>query len=192
VGKNLKKAFKLFSDASRYGRADATYKLGLMYETGQGIKKNLKKAIRNYQKSAKKGYPLAQYRFGLMYEKGLGVKQNPINAYAWLVVAGHFFIYGTTEEPSFIEHNFDECLASTSNNSFQSQLTQQKEKETVLDEIIKHLQGLKKGMSTDDLEKSKRQVLKISKYSKRYNADNVKNINKKSNIDNLFFLDTLH
>jgi len=27
-----------------------------------------------------------------MYEEGLGVKQNKINAYAWLVIAGHYFI----------------------------------------------------------------------------------------------------
>lgn len=89
VEKDLKKSFELFSEAAKNGRSDAMYKLGLMYELGLGIKQNTKKAVRYYQKSAKKGYPLAQYRFGLMYEKGLGVKQNSINAYAWLVIAGH-------------------------------------------------------------------------------------------------------
>ena len=71
------------------------YKLGLMYEQGQGVSQNLKKAARYYQKSAKKGYPLGQYRFGLLYMSGDGVKKNSINAYAWLVIAGHYFIYNT-------------------------------------------------------------------------------------------------
>lgn len=185
VKKDLKKSFNLFSEAAKNGRADAMYKLGLMYEKGLGIKQNLKKAIRNYQKSAKKGYPLAQYRFGLMYEKGLGTKQNPINAYAWLAVAGHYFIYEVAREE-------DNNTPSPLDNSAQLQLIQQKEKDRILDDIIKHLQILKKDMTTKELEKVRIQVLEFSKYANIYNADNVKNISKESNVENLFFLETLY
>jgi len=187
VEKDLTKSFKLFSEAAKNGRADAMYKLGLMYENGQGIKPNIKKAIRYYQKSAKKGYPLAQYRFGLMYEKGLGAKQNPVKAYAWFVVAGHYFIYEVAEDD-----NTDKMATSTSDNRSQLQLVQQKEKDEILDDIIKHLLALKNAMSTDEIEEARKHVIEFSKYANKYNTDNIKNISKKSNIENLFFLETLY
>jgi len=185
VEKDLKKSFELFSEASRNGRADATYKLGLMYEQGLGVKQNPKKAARLYNKSAKQGYPLAQYGFGLMYEKGTGVKQDPINAYAWLVIAGHYFIYETAV--------FDD-----KNNEFidgkkrQLLFIQQQEKDKILNDIIKHLQALKENMSPEDIEKVRVKVIILSKYRKSYHAAQVKNLKIESNIENLFLPETLY
>jgi TPR repeat protein len=185
VEMDLQKSFELFSEAARNGRADAMYKLGLMYEQGQGIKQNTKKAVRYYQKSAKKGYPLGQYRFGLMYVNGKGVKQNPINAYAWLVVAGHYFIYETAvfddENNKFIDLEKRQLL-----------FFQQQEKERILDDIIEHLQTLKENMSPDDVEKTKEKVIKLSKYRKNYHADQIKNLKIDSNIENLFLPETIY
>lgn len=63
-----------------------------------------------------------------MYEKGLGAKQSPIKAHAWLVVAGHYFIYEVATE-------IDKSAASASNNYVQLLLVQQKEKDKILDDI---------------------------------------------------------
>jgi len=185
VEKDLKKSFELFSEAAKNGRADAMYKLGLMYEQGQGVKQNSRKAVRFYQKSAKQGYPLGQYRFGLMYVKGTGVKQNPINAYAWLVIAGHYFIYETAvsddQKNEFIDKNKRQLL-----------FFQQQEKEKILDDITNHLQALNKNLSSDEIEKVKVKVIKLSKYRKKYHADQIKNLKIESNIENLFLPETLY
>ena len=180
VEKNLKKSFELFSEAAKNGRADAMYKLGLMYEQGQGISRNLKKAARYYQKSAKKGYPLGQYRFGLLYMSGDGLKQNSINAYAWLVIAGHYFIYNTFN-PEDKNHDQSQLL-----------LYQQQEKDRIFDDITKHLQLIKTNMSVEDIERTREKVISLSKYRKKYHPDQVKNIKIESNIESLFLPDTLY
>tara|TARA_R110000782_G_scaffold266526_4_gene361038 strand:- start:2084 stop:2830 length:747 start_codon:yes stop_codon:yes gene_type:complete len=183
VEKNLKKSFELFSEAAKNGRADAMYKLGLMYEQGQGISQNLKKAARYYQKSAKKGYPLGQYRFGLLYMNGVGVKQNSINAYAWLVIAGHYFIYDTFSPDD---------KNNQRNKQSQLLLYQQQEKDRVFGDITKHLQQIKSNMDAVDIEKIREKVIRLSKYRKKYHPDQVKNIKLESNIESLFLPDTLY
>jgi uncharacterized protein len=185
VEKDLEKSFNLFLEAAKNGRADAMYKLGLMYEQGQGVKQNPKKAIRYYKKSAKKGYPLAQYRFGLMYEKGSGVKQNLINAYAWLVIAGHYFIYDTFNSESVENKSVDD-------KKRQLLFFQQEEKNRVFDEITAHLQNIKQDMSTEDIEKVKVKVINLSKYRKQYHPKQIKNLKIESSIENLFLPETLY
>lgn len=185
VEKDLKKAFELFSEAAKNGRADAMCKLGLMYEQGLGVKKDLKKAARLYQKSAKQGYPLGQYRLGLTYMNGMGVKQNPISAYAWLTVAGHYFIYEVA--------NFeDEENQSIDNNKRELLLLQKEEKDRILNEIINNLQTLRASLTPDDVEKIKQKVIKLSKYRKKFSAKNAKNIQIDSKIENLFLPETLY
>ncbi|MFT5395805.1 MAG: hypothetical protein ACI85N_000993 [Gammaproteobacteria bacterium] len=183
VEKNLKKSFELLSEASKNGRADAMYKLGLMYEQGLGVSQNLKKAARYYQKSAKKGYPLGQYRFGLLYMSGDGVKQNSINAYAWLVIAGHYFIYNTFNPD---DKNKDR------NKQSQLLLYQQQEKDRIFDDITKHLQLIKSNMSVEDIKKTREKVIRLSKYKKKYHPGQVKNIKIEANIESLFLPDTLY
>ena len=184
VEKNLKKAFELFNEAAKNGRADAMYKLGIMYEEGIEVEKNYKKALRLYQKSSKKGYPLSQYRFGLMYEKGLGLKPDPINAYAWMTVAGHYFIYEVATA--------DDKYENEEENKRQLLLFQNEEKERILNEIINHLQSLKKEMTEEDIAKTREKVIQYSKYRKKYNTTNVKNLKIDSQIENLFLPDTLY
>jgi Sel1 repeat-containing protein len=185
VEKNLKRSFELFSEAAKNGRADAMYKLGLMYEQGLWVKQNHKKSIRYYQKSAKKGYPLGQYKLGLMYEQGLGIKESLVNAYAWLVIAGHYFIY--TSAPSEFENN------GIKNNAKQDLiLFQEKEKDKVFEQITMHLQSIKPKLQAEDIEKVKIKVSKLSKYRKRYHSDKIKKLKIEPNIENLFLPDTIY
>ncbi len=183
VEKNLKKSFELFSEAAKNGRADAMYKLGLMYEQAQGISQNLKKAARYYQKSAKKGYPLGQFRLGLLYMSGDGVKQNSINAYAWLVIAGHYFIYNTfnSEDKNYAQNKQSQLL-----------LYQQQEKDRIFDDITKHLQIIKTNMSVEDMGKTRDKVISLSKYRKKYHPEQIKNLKIEKNIESLFLPDTLY
>ena len=185
VEKDLKKAFKLFTEAAQNGRADAMYKLGMMYEEGLGIKQNFKKALRFYQKSAKQGYPLGQYKFGLMYVKGKGVKKNPVNAYAWLVVAGHYFIYELADSSN---SNIDEQPP----NKRRLLLFQQEEKERVFDNITKTLLALREELNDDDIKKIEEKVIKFSKYRRKYQTINVKNGRIDSKIEHLYLPETLY
>jgi len=185
VEKNLNKSFKLFSEAVQNGRYDAMYKLGLMYELGEGVDKNIKKAVRLYQKSAKSGYPYGQYRFGMMYSNGTGVKFNPVNAYAWLVIASHYFIYKTSQVNDTTNESFEKV-------KYRLLFEQQQENERILDEITQHLHKLKKEMSEEDIEKTKQKVIKISKSRKKYQSVRFKNGRLTSNIENLFLPDTLY
>lgn len=183
VEKDLSKSFELFSEAAKYGRADAMYKLGLMYESGQGVTQDLQKAARNYQKSAKKGYPLGQYRLGLLYIDGNGVKKNLINAYSWLVIAGHYFIYNT--------HNPDKTIKDNSNQE-QLLFFQEQEKDRIFAEIIKHLQSIKADLSSEDIDKIGQKVIRLSKYRTKYHPEQVKKLKIEPNIENLFLPDTLY
>lgn len=185
VEKDLEKAFKLFKEAAQNGRADAMYKLGVMYEEGAGTKKNIKKAIRYYQKSAKLGYPLGQYHLGLMYLNGSGVKQNNINAYAWMVVAAHQFIY------EYASKNLSDDKKQYKNKKYRLMLVQQKQKDNLLDKIISHLQEIRAGISSDEIEKIKQKVIKYSQYRWKHQATKFKNIEISSDIESLFLPETL-
>jgi len=185
VEKNLKKAYELFFEAAKNGRADAMYKLGLMYEEGLGTKQNYKKAIRYYQKSAKKGYPLAQYRFGLMYENGFGVKKNPINAYAWLVIAGHYFIY----VPTNIGDNDDNAIEDKKQ---QILFFHQQEMDRVFGEITQQLQKIKETLSPEDIDKVKQKVIALSKYRKKYHSEKIRSLEIEPSIESLFLPEILY
>ncbi len=184
VDKDLKKAYELFFEAAQNGRVDAMYKLGLMYEEGLGIQKNYDKALRYYRKSAQKGYPLSQYRFGLMYANGNGVKQNYITAYAWLVIAGHYFVYesGKTGQSGKSGTVFTQQLL----------LFRQQEMDRITNDIISELEQIRKDLKQDDIEKIRKKVATYSKYKKRYHNPAVRNLPLNGTIEKLFLPDTLY
>ena len=65
------------------GVAEAQFKLGLMYESGQGITQNLTNAVELFRDAANKNHPEAQYRLGLMYESGRGLPIHLPKAVEW-------------------------------------------------------------------------------------------------------------
>jgi hypothetical protein len=93
IEQDFGKAYQWLNKAAIYNRWDAQYKTGLLHYMGMGVPRNYKKAALVYRTLAvkEKGYPPAQYRLGLLYVKGHGVEQNNIQAYAWLVIAAHFY-----------------------------------------------------------------------------------------------------
>ena len=183
VDKDLDKAYALFHEAALNGRIDAMYKLGLMYEQGLGVEQNYRQALRYYQRSARQGYPLSQYRFGLMYANGKGVKANPVTAYAWLVIAGHYFIYESGKS-SQITHSdmFEE----------QIRFVQQQEIEKITNALIDELQALRSHFTEADIADVRRKVIDYSKYKKRYHSASVRYVKPDGKIENMFLPETLY
>lgn len=77
-------ALPLFKKAAKSGNAEAQLTLGLMYETGMGVKADEKEAFSWYEKSAKQGYDMGQLALGDCYRRGVGVEVNKDEAKKWL------------------------------------------------------------------------------------------------------------
>ncbi|MBL4713554.1 MAG: sel1 repeat family protein, partial [Alcanivorax sp.] len=61
--------------------------IGVLYETGQGVKQNFREAFRWYEMAAKPGLPVAQCNLGQLYATGRGVKADPAKAAEWYLKA---------------------------------------------------------------------------------------------------------
>ena len=65
------------------GDVNASFELGLLYESGKGTKKNFEQAFKWYSVVAKRGMSNAQVKVGDMYLNGIGVEKNQKNAVEW-------------------------------------------------------------------------------------------------------------
>jgi TPR repeat protein len=62
--------------ASQGDITDAYYRLGRLYEEGQGVENNYLKSLALYQKAASKDHDKALYRLAKVYHYGLGIPAN--------------------------------------------------------------------------------------------------------------------
>lgn len=76
-------AFKLYQYLADQDHADAQFKLGLMYELGQGVSQGYTQAVYWYLKAAEQGNTNARYNLALKYQAGLGVTQDATKAAYW-------------------------------------------------------------------------------------------------------------
>lgn len=58
--------------ATTHRHPDATFNLGICYETGTGIEKNMKNAMECYRAAASLGHKNAMYNLGIFYVHGRG------------------------------------------------------------------------------------------------------------------------
>jgi hypothetical protein len=65
------------------GDAAAQYKLGALYDDGQGVPQDHAEAARWYRKAAEQGHAWAQYKLGALYDDGQGVPQDHAEAMRW-------------------------------------------------------------------------------------------------------------
>ncbi|KAF8920073.1 hypothetical protein BGZ58_004459, partial [Dissophora ornata] len=72
-----------YLNATNQGDADAQFKLGFMYDKGNGVPQDYPKAIEWYLKSANQGHANAQFNLGFMYSNGNGVPQDYPKAIEW-------------------------------------------------------------------------------------------------------------
>lgn len=80
---DLKIAAHYFRLAAEKGNAPAAYKLGEMYEKGEGVGKSNADAFAWYRKAADAGDRYGQFRVGYFYQKGMGVPLDPPEAARW-------------------------------------------------------------------------------------------------------------
>ena len=67
--------------------SDTQFKLGLMYERGNGVLQDFAEAARLYRLAANQGHDNAQYFLGNLYDKGLGVPEDFTLAIKWYTLA---------------------------------------------------------------------------------------------------------
>ena len=62
--------------------------MGSCYKKGEGVPKDFNEAVKWFRKAVKKLEPTALMGLGLCYLKGQGVANDPVEAYAYLNLAG--------------------------------------------------------------------------------------------------------
>ena len=80
---NYQTAFQEMKPLAEQGDADAQYKLGVLYDKGQGIAQNYTQALYWYNKAAEQGDASAQYNLAQMYRMGQGVPPNNAKTLYW-------------------------------------------------------------------------------------------------------------
>ena len=69
--------------AAEAGNARAQYRLGYMYDVGQGVSQDSAEAMKWYRRAAEQGYARAQLTLGYRYDAGQGVPQDSAEAVKW-------------------------------------------------------------------------------------------------------------
>ena len=85
-------AFKKFREWAEQGDKQAQFKIGYMYQNGQGVVQNYKEAVSWFRKAAEQEYEKAQYSLALIYGEGKGVTQDYKEAARWYrkaAIRGH-------------------------------------------------------------------------------------------------------
>lgn len=84
---NLPDAVKFLSQAAEKGQAVAQYRLGTLYERGQGVAADPVKAAHWYELSANQGNRKAMHNLAVSYASGVGGKKNMAEAARWFAKA---------------------------------------------------------------------------------------------------------
>ncbi len=85
-------AAELIRPYAEDGDPEAQFKLGRMYQEGQGVQKDHAEAAKWYRRSAEAGQPFAQNNLGVMYKNGRGVEQDNVQAYFWFSLAAKYYL----------------------------------------------------------------------------------------------------
>ena len=78
-----REAMEWYLCAARQGDAVALYRLGEMYEEGQGELPNMAQALRCYTEAAQRGHAGAQYAAARCWARGQGCERDDAMAVAW-------------------------------------------------------------------------------------------------------------
>ena len=76
-------AMKEYRPLAERGNAEAQYRVGRMYEFGQGVPQDKAKGIAWVRKAAEQNHADAQQELGVVYATGDGVKQDDVQAVEW-------------------------------------------------------------------------------------------------------------
>jgi len=84
---NLPDAVKFLTQAAEKGQAVAQYRLGTLYERGQGVTADGAKAAHWYEMAANQGNRKAMHNLAVAYAGGVGGKKNMAEAARWFAKA---------------------------------------------------------------------------------------------------------
>ncbi len=84
---NLPDAIKFLTQAAEKGQAVAQYRLGTLYERGQGVAADAVKAVHWYGLAANQGNRKAMHNLAVAYAGGVGGKKNMAEAARWFAKA---------------------------------------------------------------------------------------------------------
>ncbi len=73
--------------AAEQGDAEAQYRLGLVYQNGQGVPQDYSEAMNLYRMAVEQGHSGAMNNLGFMYYQGQGVPQDDVRAHLWFSLA---------------------------------------------------------------------------------------------------------
>jgi uncharacterized protein len=68
---------------AKRGEVEAQFRLGLSYETGEGVERDSAEAVKWYRLAAERGHAMAQNNLGVAYLRGRGVAQSDAEALKW-------------------------------------------------------------------------------------------------------------
>ena len=83
VANDYAEAIKSYREAAEAGDSQAQYRLGCMYEYGQGVQLDYAEAVKWYRKSAEAGNSSGQEALAYQYAHGRGIKEDPAEAFRW-------------------------------------------------------------------------------------------------------------
>lgn len=83
IRKDYVAAMKEYRPLAERGNAEAQYRVGRMYEFGQGVPQDKAQGIVWIRKAASQNHADAQQELGVIYATGDGVKQDNAQAVAW-------------------------------------------------------------------------------------------------------------
>lgn len=70
--------------SAEQGDAEAQFRMGVRYDSGNGVERSFAEAARWYRRASEQGHAAAQTNLGLMYSEGQGVPRDNREAARWL------------------------------------------------------------------------------------------------------------
>lgn len=94
------------------GDLDASYYLGIMFQTGNGARQDCSAALEWTTQAAERGHVLAQSHLGVMYRDGCGdaVRKDLIEAYVWMFLAAEHGLKVAGENLESLKHELHPFL----------------------------------------------------------------------------------
>lgn len=80
---NYSESYACFRKAAEAGNIVAQNWVGILLETGKGVRESKVQAVNWYRRAALQGNADAQYNLGRLYENGEGIEKDPVQAESW-------------------------------------------------------------------------------------------------------------
>jgi hypothetical protein len=87
VPQDYAEAVRWYRLAAEQGYDVAQFRLGFIYDNGQGVPQDYAEAVRWFRLAAEQGIAGAQVNLGAMYNNGQGVPQDIVLAHMWFNIA---------------------------------------------------------------------------------------------------------